>query len=354
MTNQFITLIAAAFVAWVVFIVPRARKWIAECDDATNDPIPMWAPPAGMRPLGISFPPFDGVEWSSISHEVDAEGVHVFHSDAVGPGGAAAKRRSPLHVAFFAVQHAKDYLDTGDEKNLLLAARQIEYLAGAAAPVTIGVREGVLWCADLEVGRQYNVTAPWKSAYFQILSMSALTWGYALTGNTRYLDLVRRGLVPLEHATEEGGLCYRTPGGGTFFEEIVSSPPHHILNGHLHTLINLRYLRAFTGWEEVDPIIESALAGTTEVLPLYDRYDYSQYSLAPNPGFRNHFNIANPYYHRLHVALLRQLHSLTGNVTFEKYANVWDGRCGGAFDTAWAMLLIMSSDMMAVVKALRR
>jgi hypothetical protein len=90
------------------------------------------------------------------------------------------------------------------------------------------------------------------------------------------------------------------------------------------------------------------------MLPYFDRYNYSLYSQAPNPGLKNHFNIANPYYHRAHVALLRRLGQLTGDRIFVKYSRRWDDRCGSAFDTMWAVALIMFRDAMRFVKSLRK
>jgi hypothetical protein len=223
-----------------------------------------------------------------------------------------------------------------------------------ATPITIDGREGAVWCADFELGHPYNAKAPWRSAYFQIFAMNALVWGYALTGDTRYRDLARMGLLALGHTVEEGGLCHRTLNGGLFFEEVVSSPLHHILNGHLHTLVDLHDFRAFTEFEEADAIIAAGLRGTIDMLPYYDRYGYSLYSLAPHPGLRTRFNIANPYYHRMHSALLAKLHRLTDEELFGRYADKWDDECGRTFDTAWALLLIMSGDATRVVKSLRR
>ena len=122
----------------------------------------------------------------------------------------------------------------------------------------------------------------------------------------------------------------------------------------MHTLIGLHDLRAYTGWEEIDPIFAAGVTATVAMLPAYDRHEYSLYSLAPNPGLRNHFNIANPYYHRAHAWLLKRLYAITGEKMFEMFAERWDARCGGTFDTLWSFLLIMFRDAMRFLKSLRR
>jgi D-glucuronyl C5-epimerase C-terminus len=346
--------VVVGLIAWSIAVIPRAREWIARCDADKNNPLPVWAPPPGMESRGALVPPLDRVHWTSLSKDVDSEGVHVFDYDAVSERGDRGKQRIPANIAAFGIKHAQSHLETGDIKDFLLAARQFQYFVETATPITIDGQEGAVWCADFELGHHDDAKAPWRSAYFQIFAMNALAWGYALTGDTRYKDLARMGLLALGHTVDEGGLCCRTPNDGLFFEEVVSSPLHHILNGHLHTLIDLHEFRAFTGFEEADPIIEAGVRGTIDMLPNYDRYGYSLYSLAPNPGFRTQFNIANPYYHRMHSALLASLYRFTDEDMFARYADKWDDECGRPFDTAWALLLIMFRDAMRVVKSLRR
>jgi hypothetical protein len=349
----FIVVIFVALMVWAFKSVPRARDWIEKCDAATNGPFPLWGPPAAMQPIGVIPPRSDGIDWRSLSREVDEEGVHVVDYDAMGQRGVSAKRRNPANIAVFGIKCARRYTETHETNDLLLAMRQFEYFVESASPANVAGTPGVIWCADFEINHHYNVEAPWRSAYFQVFAMNALLWAYAITDDTRYRDLARRGLLALSHTTGEGGLCHPTRNGGLFFEEVVSSPLHHILNGHLHVLVNLHDIRAFAGFDEATPIIEQGIRATIDMLPYYDRYNYSLYSLAPHPGFRNHFNIANPYYHRAHIALLRRLAQLTGEKMFSKYAARWEDECGSAFDTLWALALIMFRDTTQVVKALR-
>jgi len=130
----------------------------------------------------------------------------------------------------------------------------------------------------------------------------------------------------------------------------VSSPPHHILNGHFHTLINIYYFGKYTGLTEAENLFDLGVTALIDMLPRFEWRGYSLYSLAPNPGVRNHFNIANPFYHRAHIRMLRKLHELTGNDTFADYADKWLLSCNGAFDTLWSVLLIMFRDFRKAVK----
>ena len=119
--------------------------------------------------------------------------------------------------------------------------------------------------------------------------------------------------------------------------------------------VNIKFfasLSEYTGLAEARRLFDRGVAALVEMLPDYDRRGYSLYSHAPNPGLRNHFNIANPFYHRAHIRLLRKLHELTGREEFARFADRWLKSCNGAFDTLWAVLLIMFRDYSRIAKSI--
>jgi hypothetical protein len=315
-----------------------------------KSPVPVWVPPKNPSSETVAFPTFDGVDWGAISSEVDGEGIHFVNYDAIGQRGVGGKQRNPANIATFGIKQAKRYLETRNTTDLTLAARQFRYLADNATPVKFGDAAGVVWCANFDIGYQYAVEAPWKSAYTQTFAICAMLWAHWMTGDRVYLDFYRKGLVSLTRTLEEGGLAYKTTDGGLFFEEVAASPPHHILNGHLYSLLNLFRIHEITASEEALQTFEFGVQGTVDMLPKFDKYGYSLYSLAPNPGLRNHFNIANPFYHHSHVVLLRTLHELSGRRVFRQYADKWEKYCGGLFDSAWTTVFVLFKDIMRAVK----
>ncbi|UCG52463.1 MAG: hypothetical protein JSW58_02620 [Candidatus Latescibacterota bacterium] len=335
---------------WVITVVPRVKKRKASYVKFMTDPLPVWTPPNQPSEKKVVFPALDDVDWETLSTEVDREGIFVVDYDALGRRGVAGKKRNPADIAAFGIKRAKKYLETSDPHDLLLATRQFRYLEDNARVVEYGDATGVAWCADFDMGYQYQLKAPWKSAYFQTYAMCALLWAHWLSGDERYIGLFRRGLVSLGRTIDEGGLAYKTSEGGLFFEEVVADPPHHILNGHLYSLLNLFRSHELTGSEEAKRIFELGVQGTVDMLPKFDKYGYSLYSLSPRAGLRNHFNIANPFYHHSHVVLLRTLHELSGRRVFRQYAEKWEKRCDGFFDTAWTTIFVMFKDVMKFVK----
>ncbi|UCH85720.1 MAG: hypothetical protein JSW50_08565, partial [Candidatus Latescibacterota bacterium] len=295
----------AAFIVWILTVIPRARQRKETYLSFMRRPLAVWTPPKEPPAKTVTFPDLQDVSWQALSSDVDSEGIKFVDYDAMGQRGVSGQKRYPSDIAEFAVKRARRFAETGNQKDLLLAARQLTYLADTAKPVEFSDATGVAWCAEFDLGYQYGVEAPWKSAYLQSFSMCAMLWGHWLTGDHRYLDLYRKGVITLGRTMDNGGLAYKTSEGGLFFEEVVSSPPHHILNGHLHTLLNLFHSHEITDDELTKQIFELGVQGTVDLIPRFDRYGYSLYSLAPKPGLWNHFNIANPFYHHAHVGLLR-------------------------------------------------
>jgi len=347
-------LLFASFAVWILTVIPRVKRLKETYLNFMRRPLAVWTPPAEPPEQRVTFPNFEDIPWQQLSTEVDDEGIKFVDYDARGQRGVSGQKRYPSDIAEFAVKRARRFAETGSQTDLLLAARQLTYLAETATTVEFADATGVAWCADFDLGYQYDVEAPWKSAYLQSFSMCAMLWAHWLTGDSGYLHLYRKGVVTLGRTLDDGGLAYKTSDGGLFFEEVVSSPPHHILNGHLHALSNLFHSHEITSDELTRQIFELGVQGTVDLIPKFDRFGYSLYSLAPNPGLWNHFNIANPFYHHAHVGLLRTLHQLSGRRVFRQYADKWEKRCYGLFDAVWTGIFVMFKDVMVLAKKLKR
>lgn len=345
------TVVLAVLVIWIITLVSRVVVMSGRYRRIARSPIANWGPPeSDIEP--VAFPPIDSA--AELSEEVDADGVYVVDYDALGQRGVAGRQRNPANIAVFAIKCARKYIENGDATSLALAARQFSWLEQNARPVTAEPNGPVVWCAEFDLAYQFNARAPWRSAYGQSFCVLALVWASRLFGERRYRDLAHRGVLPFGITTASGGLCFETEGGGMFFEEIVCDPLHHILNGHMTALINLFRFARCTDSGEARRLFERGVRGTIDMLPAYDRMRYSLYSLSPNPGFRNHFNIAGSNYHHKHVAQLRTLHSFTGNDIFREYADKWERRSRGPFDYAWTAARIAFKDVMRLAKSIRQ
>jgi hypothetical protein len=339
----------AAIVTWKVAIFYRVFVIRRRYKEWAQGPIESWAPPGDVSFEPVALPVVD--DPGVLSPDVDDQGVYVVDYDALGQRGTGGRQRNPANIAVFAIRRARRYLENRNETDLALAACQFRYLADTAHPLESGGMDAVVWRAEFDLGYQFNARAPWTSAYGQGYCVLALLWAHRLSGEAAYLDLAHRGLEALGIPVAKGGLSIETDGGGLFFEEVVCSPLHHILNGHMTTVINIHHFGEFTGSERARQLFGRGVQGTIDMLPRYDKHGYSLYSLSPNPGLRNHFNIANSWYHHKHIAQLRELHRITGEDTLRAYAADWDEKSRGFFDVFWIALRVVFKDLMRLGKS---
>ena len=64
----------------------------------------------------------------------------------------------------------------------------------------------------------------------------------------------------------------------------------------------------------------------------------------------NHFTLASPLYHRLHVDMLRVLHAIDGAPQLEEYAKKWEGCFGGLFDLGMRLAYAAFRDLVLIAK----
>ncbi len=137
----------------------------------------------------------------------------------------------------------------------------------------------------------------------------------------RYLDAARRALGCFHVPMKDGGVAFTDESGDLWFEEYIVSPPTHILNGFI-----------WAAWGIYDYFLATQDASAQELftravrtlLHNLERYDLGFWSLYEQSGTRLPM-VASPFYHDLHIVQLRVLHRLTGEPTFARVADRWEG-----------------------------
>lgn len=306
--------------------------------------------PDSIPPIG-NMPDFTEVKWQKLSSNLDSEGVKLTDYDASGIRGISGMQRHPSSIAGFAEQKLSKFTKLQNHEDLILALRQIDYLMDEFKPTLINGDTIGLWYVNFDLGYQYNVKAPWRSGFNQAFCLESMLYGFQVTGNFQYLYMFEKGINAYTYSTIEGGLSFKTKNGGLFFEEVVTSEPlHHILNGHMIALIKIYNCAIYTGSSEAMELFNRGVIGLKEMLYEYDRYGYSLYSLSPNPSMINHFNIASPHYHNVHIAQLRTLAAITGEKMFNDYANKWQSQAGGIKEFLWITVYVLFKDIMRSIK----
>lgn len=194
-----------------------------------------------------------------------------------------------------------------------LGAWQLEDGNGAWLDVA---REAAAWLAGAldERGRvpylfpmthTYAIQAPWLSAMAQGEAASLLARIATCDRDDALRAAAVAAVTPL--LDSETGLTAPT-ADGTVLQEYPTSPPAHVLNGWVFALWGLHDVGLVAGGElGADEAFERGAETLARRLPLYETPRcWSRYDLYPH----RLTHVASPFYHRLHVSLLRATHAL--------------------------------------------
>ena len=171
------------------------------------------------------------------------------------------------------------------------------------------------WTHDRSPRHSYRLPAPWLSGMAQGQAASLLVRVHDSTGDERYAEAARAGLLPMGKPAAAGGVAAEL-GGGRIPEEYPTDPPSHVLNGALFGLWGLHDVHLALGDEHAGELATEGLEAMAAALPLYDSGSWSRYDLYPHPVT----NCASPMYHRLHIDQLRATAILSGDQRFDATA----------------------------------
>ena len=177
-----------------------------------------------------------------------------------------------------------------------------------------------VWCHHFEWPYREILRPPWASALAQGQGISVLVRANLQTGKAGYLDAARRALAAFERSLEKGGVISRDPEGTLWLEEYPVHPPSHILNGAIAASWGLFDLGLATGDPAARGLFDEAVGGLLKNLSRYDTGFWSLYEL-PSNGTPM---LASPFYHRLHIAQLKVLYRMTGQILFDQTGARWE------------------------------
>lgn len=210
----------------------------------------------------------------------------------------------------YALGQSDFYLVTGDEKYLknLIAVADYIVKSGKEENGTILLRE-----VDDNDEHTGNI-----SAMTQGEAMSVLCRTSQYTYNDSYFETALKLVAPFEIRTTEGGvLGLVTKTDTNWYEEYVSSPLNHVLNGMVYSLWGLRDIFLMNGDAKAKELYEKGAGYITKALPYFDT-GYWTYYWIPESG-RNY--VASMMYHNLHICQLQALYKQTGIEEFKTYSD---------------------------------
>ncbi len=215
----------------------------------------------------------------------------------------------PILICFFGLGHLEQYRRTGQEEH------RSRFLTMADWLVARQDRSG-RWLTPFPV-KKFGLRKPYPSAIVQGAAISCLVRAFLLTEEDRFAESAVGALVPFQKDLRDGGIT-SYDGGRVFYEEYPAVPYHHVLNGFIYALWGLTDLVRVFDSSEARVLYEEGSKTLIEWLPRFDTGYWSLYHIsegAKNPATVN--------YHRLHVAQLDVMHTLTGLEVFQMYHRQW-------------------------------
>lgn len=165
----------------------------------------------------------------------------------------------------------------------------------------------------------YGLKSGWISALSQGQCISVLVRAYIETKDTKYLEIARQALLYLTLPIEDGGCCYSDEEGNLFLEEFASleAEPSFVLNGFIFAILGIYDYYRCTYDETANVLFEKCVRSLAKKLPAYDTGFWSLYNLRDR-------KLASPFYHQLHIDLLKIIYRITNTSIFMEFATKWE------------------------------
>jgi hypothetical protein len=216
------------------------------------------------------------------------------------PEGGVPGRALWVETCQWGLGAFEHWLATGDERWLAAAVGVGEELCSAQ-----GDDGG--WRQLEPYPHTFDLRPPWLSAMAQGEGASLLVRLHAETGEQRFADAARGGVLPLFAATDEGGL--RTAlGEGWFLEEYPTSPPSCVLNGGIFALWGLHDVGLALADERASAAFGEGVGHLADNLHRWDLGWWTRYDLFPH----RLVNVASIAYQELHADQLEATAEMSG------------------------------------------
>jgi heparosan-N-sulfate-glucuronate 5-epimerase len=168
------------------------------------------------------------------------------------------------------------------------------------------------WVHRFSLAHTYSLDKPWLSAITQGEAASLLVRLHRITGDAGFGDAAQRALAPLRTPVQAGGT--RTAlDGRPFLEEYPTTPPSYVLNGAFFALWGFHDVGLGLGDARATADFHELVDALADRLHRWDTGYWSRYDLYPHRVA----NLANPFYHRLHINLLLAMQILAPRPQFE-------------------------------------
>lgn len=276
--------------------------------------------------ISISFKPTQAAEDGAIKREAerffgslvyDKNGVPFYNYSYTGHHSVGVQG-SPLAVSHYAMKLYKQYSETSNETAKTYFINNVNWLVNTNMLKNNGSFSVYEYSFPWQIGKN-KVEAPWRNAMVGGEVLSPLAKAFQVTGNKTYLDTAKKILNSFYVDVKDGGVTYKTPSKGWWYEEYASTnstKQFKVLNGMIHALFGINEYFKDTNDTSAKFVIDQGILALKNDLPKYDNNGTSFYDRLGWP--------ANDFYKSLHVVQLMELYELTHDPIFKTYHDRWE------------------------------
>ncbi|OFS73698.1 hypothetical protein HMPREF3173_11345 [Pseudomonas sp. HMSC08G10] len=243
-----------------------------------------------------------------------------------------AEKKDPLRPFFFAFRLLMMHERTGNQENLDLAKRTLDFMLDEYQPASRDAN-GTRWFYGFDYDK--GIKAPWWSGMDGFFGPMTLFAGWQATGNERYREAALKSAHLMLKPPTEGGVLWRENDTCWISEYswkgITKDKEYHVLNGHLWGLQALYMLADASGDKQLMEAYECAKKGTFSRLPQYysTNDNWTWYQLVPKVINPTHYSI-------IETAQFRAIAAVTGDDAYKEPAQ----RRADIFKKAYPLYLV--------------
>jgi len=225
---------------------------------------------------------------------------------------------SPHAVSQHALKLYNEFTETANESAKTLFFNNVDWLVNTEMLKHNGSFSVYEYSFPWKIGNN-TVEAPWRNAMVGGEALNPLVKAFQLSGNKTYLDTAKKILNSFYIDVKDGGVTYKTPNSGWWYEEYASNnstKEYRVLNGMIHALLGINEYFKMTSDSSAKFLFDQGILALKNDLPKYDNNGTSYYDRLGWP--------ANSFYESLHAIQLKQLYDMTHELIFKTFYDRWN------------------------------
>jgi D-glucuronyl C5-epimerase C-terminus len=247
----------------------------------------------------------------------DKNGVPYYNYSYTGHNSIGLQG-NPQAVSSHALELYRQYLNGSNETAKAYFINNAKWLTGTDMLKNNASFSTYEFSFPWQLGNN-TIEPPWRGGMANSEALSPLIKAYQITSNNTYLDTAKRLLNSFYIDTKSGGVTYKSPSSGWWYEQYASrntTQEPRVLSSMIRAILGINEYYKDTNDTSAKFLFDQGILALKNDLPKYDNNGTSFYDRLGLP--------ANSFYKSLHVRQLKQLYDLTHEPIFKTFHDKWE------------------------------